>query len=538
MPVDTLRVPGHSKIVPDRLETDTLGMPFAVVSVAGGIGRDTYGLRWADSAWVETWKLGYGVGLIPRADAPRGRYPLLWKAVDEIGGTGATGYTRLVMNEAFVHSIAPTDTIGSVLVGHWVYSGAVSRSRRWAVVDDLIFNTYRGLRMFYSDAPRVWTELRLNVVGNRGVAAAALDDTSALVVWALDVAPYGLRWGTLRGQSWVPRDSALSTHINSAGPELRRRPSGGFWLGWTHGEDEVLITTYREGAWAQPETIRCAYRSSDRHRSQPPDLSHDPGEYPVVAWFADNARTGAQTICVCVPTDSGFGVAEELEGPFNSVGPTVARDRNGDVWVVWSLDRVNEGMLWTHTYTTVTATTPVVTIPGRSRRVDWSLTAPAPGSWWAVLRARGSGPFEEVARVRAGPGLELSWTDTAPPEGPLRYKVRRESVDLRYRLDTAEALWPDPDRQPLRFAAVPAPFQDGMRVELVGAAAGTIELVLYDLQGRQVFHQQRLVSGTGQDTLTLDLSAGSTRPRPGIYFLIARDSAGHTAAPARLVLLR
>jgi hypothetical protein len=294
----------------------------------------------------------------------------------------------------------------------------------------------------------------------------------------------------------------------------------------------------RDGAWATPESIRCAYRLQDEHRSQPPDLSRDSGEYPAVAWFAENARTRALTICVCIPTDSGFGMAEELDGPQNSVGPTVARDRNGDAWVAWSLDRVNEGMVWTHTYTTVMAATPQVTVLGRARRIDWSLTSPAPRSWWAVMRARGSGPFEEVARVRAGAGLELTWTDTLPPEGPLRYTIRRECVDRRYEWLSDEAVWAAPNRGALHFSPVPSPFQDGMSIELVGARAGELELSFYDLHGRRVFERRSQASGTGQDTIRLDFRNTASALPAGVYFLRAHDAAGQVSGVAKLVLIR
>jgi hypothetical protein len=154
-----------------------------------------------------------------------------------------------------------------------------------------------------------------------------------------------------------------------------------------------------------------------------------------------------------------------------------------------------------------------------------------------VWRARGTGTFEQVAEVRATSLTELAWTDTAPPEGPLRYKVRRESVDIRYRLDTEEATWADAPPQALRFTGVPAPFTDGMHLDLVGAGAGTIELFVYDLQGREVHREQRVASGAGQDTFELRLT-GSPRPSAGVYFLIARDSAGRATPPARLIVLR
>lgn len=216
--------------------------------------------------------------------------------------------------------------------------------------------------------------------------------------------------------------------------------------------------------------------------------------------------------------------------------PTVARDRNGDAWLAWRL-RNAEQVRFTHTYVSSVASRPLAAVFGRERIVSWTLSEPAPESRWTVWRAAAAGSFEQVGDVRAGSVTELAWTDTAPPEGPLRYKVRRESVDIRYRLDTEVATWTRPEPQALRFAAVPAPFSDGMHLDLLGAAAGPIELLVYDLQGREVHREQRVASGVGQDTLELRLGM-SPRPSAGVYFLIARDSTDRVTPPARLILLR
>src|SRR5437867_1859309 len=85
MPVDTLRVPGHTWIAPDRLDTDGSGNPILFASIRGGTGRDTYGMRWADTDWITSWRLGYGVNFVRRVAAPPGRFPLIWEGILEPG---------------------------------------------------------------------------------------------------------------------------------------------------------------------------------------------------------------------------------------------------------------------------------------------------------------------------------------------------------------------------------------------------------------------------------------------------------------------
>jgi hypothetical protein len=169
-------------------------------------------------------------------------------------------------------------------------------------------------------------------------------------------------------------------------------------------------------------------------------MSRDEGEYPIVAWTAQ--RDGRTAICVCVPPDSGFTTAEELTFAPDGLLPSVARDRNGDAWIAWW--KFFDGIFWAHTY--VTATAHSVTVQGTpaARTVSWTLSEPAPETWWAVLRAPSGGDFVEVARVRATPDLDMSWTDASAASGLLRYRVRRESVDKRYEWLSDEVVWDGP----------------------------------------------------------------------------------------------
>jgi hypothetical protein len=199
----------------------------------------------------------------------------------------------------------------------------------------------------------------------------------------------------------------------------------------------MAYSIYRDGIWSEPESLSCAYRRPFGHYTKSNDLSRDAGEFPVVAWSADDARTMVQTVCVCVPTDSGFTIADELEGSESGVLPVVTRDRNGDVWVAWSVFREATGMRWTHTYTTATTNTPEVVDERIKHVLKWRLSEPAPETWWAVLRSRDGGRYEEAARVRANASRDMEWIDSTRVSGVLRYKIRRESVDARY-------LWESP----------------------------------------------------------------------------------------------
>jgi hypothetical protein len=170
--------------------------------------------------------------------------------------------------------------------------------------------------------------------------------------------------------------------------------------------------------------------------------------------------------------------------------------------------------------------------------VTWRLSEPAPGSWWKVLRATGGGGFAEVARVRADPGVEQAWSDTSPPGGTLRYRLRRESVDRRYEWVSGEARWPAKARGPRVLLATGNPAAERVGFEVLDAAAGALEVALHDVQGRMMWRRRVDSSGTGRDAFTIEAAAAGARLRSGIYFLRARDAEGHPSATTRIVIMR
>jgi len=201
-------------------------------------------------------------------------------------------------------------------------------------------------------------------------------------------------------------------------------------------------------------------------------------------------------------------------------------------WDFWT------GMFWIHTYNRATAENVRIEGHGRNRRIAWTLSEPAPETWWAVLRARGREDFEPVARVRAGPGLDMSWTDTSPPAGLLRYKIRRESVDRRYEWESPVVRTPERSKTLVLRAPSPWPVAREGALQLFNASDGPLELRLYDLQGRMVLRESGVATGSGEDVVRFDLAQAPVPISNGIYFAVVRDSEGKANEGIKLVVLR
>ena len=85
---------------------------------------------------------------------------------------------------------------------------------------------------------------------------------------------------------------------------------------------------------------------------------------------------------------------------------------------------------------------------------------------------------------------------------------------------------------------MPSPLSAADEIELSGAAAGPLEILLYDLQGRTLLRQHLDASGSGIDRFRIDPSATSSRLSSGVYFLRARDASGSVSEPSKVVYLR
>jgi len=533
IPVAQYKAPGHTfAAIPGRMDTDSTGTPLIFADVGGGIGRDMLVLRWADTTWGVVAALGNGTKLVRAVMSPPGTHYLAWTGLDFIETP-----TKISSSLLFAQYVDGRITVPDTVAQVWLYvltcSGAASPRRRWVAVSDL-----DDMRLFYSDRGRSWTEVPIEGSGIDGAAVTSVDDTTALVVWLGGILEPG-RAALVHGSVVEDIDSPPFNALGAlAGPmAFRRRPSGGQWMTWPTDDGSVGIATFKDGQWSAPESLKCAYRLNDGYYSKSTaQMSNDEAERPVVAWSSDSARNLIQTICVCVPTDSGYPVAENLENSSFGGAPVVARDKNGDVWVAW-WTMVDGWLYWLHSQTTAMASKPEVTAIGPGRQVGWMLSQPAPGSWWAVLRARNDGPFEEAARVEAGRGLEMSWTDSSPPAGVLRYRIRRECLDTRYQWMSEVGLWPPKSGRAFKLAhAAGATMMDG-RLELTGADAGSFHVAVYDVQGRLVIEQDSRATGTGRDSVQLDFQDTKSLPN-GIYFAAVRDASGRTTNPLKLVILR
>src|SRR5438132_576465 len=277
-PIDHFVVLGHTRVLPDRLEVDSDGNPILFAAIRGGIGGDTYGFHWADTTWAVSWELGYGVAFNKPVAALPGRWPMIWT------GSTATIYNTvpLVMTEAFQDHVGVPDTITWQSAGIWAYSGAITSSHRWAATADYSLSGER-FRVFKSEGNTHWRQmLQLENEGDNGVAVTSLDDTTALVAWTHMRPPFGIRWGRLEGDRWIPGDDQASYGQIDMAPQFRRKPSGGAWLAWSTDDSFVCISSFANGSWSVPDTLRCAYRAPDGYYSKDIVLSPDSAEYPVV----------------------------------------------------------------------------------------------------------------------------------------------------------------------------------------------------------------------------------------------------------------
>jgi hypothetical protein len=304
---------------------------------------------------------------------------------------------------------------------------------------------------------------------------------------------------------------------------------------------KLFVASNRTGSWVVEDSTWDARPPSETSSPAWLDVSRDDDERPIIAWGDFGYYFTYRDVgCAAFPNETGWDLADEIPGSEQIyTTPRVVRDLNGDGWFSWN--RLRQAGLWyTHTYVKATVGLPKVSGRATGRTVSWTISEPAPKSWWAVLRAEGNGPFEPIARVQAGNGMQMTYTDaTSSATSRLRYAIRRESVDRRYEWTGGETLWWAEGRAiTVRFPGG-NPVSNGIvQMAISGAVQGGMDVRIYDLAGREVWRTWRTAGGTGEDSLTLRLADAPAPLRPGLYLLRVTDDSGVSAPAAKIVVLR
>lgn len=521
-----------------------LGMPLFVddssgsLSVAVDAGWDTATVdrralfTWRDSAWVLVNAGIHSSASIALAAVGAGRRrPLAW--LTPSGGADLRPW--LAIAEYVAVGPASGDSVFKTSSQSTEWGAAFSARRRWAVRSEqrqpeLEFH----VRVFYSDTIRSWHEVERLGVDEDHCTIAPLGDTTAMAVYA---GASGLQYSILDGVRWSETGNIDPRPFNAAHPRLRLRASGGLWLFWA-ARDWLHMSTYRNGAWERGDSLQYIPTSGETYSPSWLDAEHDTTEYPAIGWTNSGyGYTYREATAIALSTGHGW---ESEEVPSSDecgwFAPTLTHDRNDDLWLMWR--RAREGTnRWIHTYCSATAGVPIVSAHGFGTRLIWALSSRAPRSRWTIERALGDAPFDSIGTVRADEDSVLTFDDSSAVAGERwRYRVRRECLDVRYLWWSDIASYWRPDTREAIRLSVTNPSSARCALQLDGAS-GALDLRLYDLQGRLAHRQQFAASGTGDDSITLDLGATGARSS-GIYFLRVTDSTGRASRTARVVVVR
>lgn len=191
-------IPGHTRLLPDFMLTGRDGRPFVFAKATGGIGYDAARLDWTGSLWTERWRLGTGTDYLKPMFGPDQRLGLVWTSHEfEIKGLGSRHW--VLTAEDFGTSVAAPETVGHMPSHAFTYGGTMSARRRWAAFPGRPLLNDRTVTLQYSDTVGIWRNIPVPGAVDGGVNMAAIDDTTALLAWAEDQYPGGIRWGVVRG---------------------------------------------------------------------------------------------------------------------------------------------------------------------------------------------------------------------------------------------------------------------------------------------------------------------------------------------------
>lgn len=505
-----------------------------------GPGKFPTGFEWADSSWRTRWRHQHDSFGLYDAPAPLGDEFFLWKSQINWEWYQYHPWDYMLASRVEGDSLAPPDTVARVDRASYHYAAAASSTSRWAAIWDWSWDRFMHyFRFFSSDSVSGgWIESETVIPDKRdsyGIAMTAVSDSVAMVAVATDAQ---VHWGHLKSGVWT-YGGVWSVPLIDQILSPFRPVEDDFWIMWGASDRKVVVNRVtRDGQKVEVDSVDAHYPPTTYQNTKNTALTQDlQRPRPLVCWMAygDN---GVEYLYVAWPNDSGWDVAEQVPGSATGGGQVIARDENGDAWLAW-WNYVVGGILWTHTYVTATCDTPVVGERQAKPLVSWNLSEAVPESRWSVWRSSGGADFDSIGVVTAARDTAMSFADsTAPSDAPLRYRIRRESKDVRHRWLSAEAEWLP--RGPQLAVALRGrnPIQSSLDLEIFGAGAGEMRAELYDLQGRLVTTSRAAALGSGRDPLHVDFTNTPVAIRSGVYILRVRASDGRLSRGVKLAVIR
>jgi hypothetical protein len=463
---------------------------------------------------------------------------LVWRETSMLT-PGDVFHWRLMTAEVQRGEVTPSESVGVIGINGFcdVQSGTQRGRRRWIASSDYSPEGGEQVSLFCKVEGRGWRPLPVPLASRNSIGGCpdvvALSDSSALAVY--NAGQY-LDWGVISDTGWVRPPEHLQSDYTLDALHLRPNQDGSVWLRYGKNDTITFMRRFRNMAWSSEDTLRWAFPTSDEHITIVGPMSLDDRPLPVLTGAAYSVRDGVVSAYVNVPADNGYGRFQRIPDSEEALNVSaVTRDENGDVWLAWW--KYYDGLFWVHTYTRATSSTPSLHESDGRPFVTWTLSEPAPGSMWSVLRSANGGPESPVARLTATDGTNLAWTDhDLRADASARYRLRRECRDVRYQwISQASAEWLP--RTPMLGLTVRSanPASGIFSAEVTGANAGRLTLASYDLQGRQVARSVGSAAGTGRDVI--QISFGAEVPS-GLYFLRAESERGVKSAVERVVLVR
>lgn len=453
-----LSLPGWDFVSTPHFLVDSTGVPrlhaVAARSTGSSLTTEVFGLRWTGQDWTPAQQLGHqlsDLGFV--AQPPRSNLVLSWDLRPIPGASDAVRYLILGdLDGPSADSVAIINTVSQ-------RAAAVSEAHRWVIVNNA------GTLELHTRPNAPNTKWRTFIVtGGPGlVTITCVTDSIALFAWST-------KGGTIRWGIAYPDTFEIGGTLSpfAEGPGAWTSRDGRVWLGWGEYGDQVKLSEFRQGVWTSPLSLSCDLVTPEPRSSLGASLGGFDGSFPIVASVVSS--TSGYRSCVSVPSPPTYLLADELPGsPYKS---TVTSDRNGDVWLA-SAPGPGQTTVWAHTYCKATIMSTAIQGNTEAREVRWTISEPAPGSWWAVERARPQGDFDEVARVQAAASTQASWTDTSVAYEPLRYRIRRENIDERYVVFGDPVLWDYPTAAEVSVSSV-AVEGGSVRLEWFGVGAGNL----------------------------------------------------------------
>ncbi|MFI5221712.1 MAG: T9SS type A sorting domain-containing protein, partial [Bacteroidia bacterium] len=321
-------------------------------------------------------------------------------------------------------------------------------------------------------------------------------------------------------------------------------------IGYAVGSSGIIYKTY-PGAIAPPTTASSSlYTSSITNTSMTVNWTSGNGTRRMVIARASSSSMSDPTNGTSYTANSIYGSGYTVgtgnyvvyDGTGNSCSITGLALNTTYFFRVYEYNGTGTSTIYyTGAYGSIGAMTlPVklteftATILGENKvQLNWSTSSEINNNYFSIERSQDNEHYESIGTVKGNGNsnitINYNFNDETPLTGTSYYRLKQVDLDGKFSLSEVKVVSTNKSRSSV--AIYPNPTNGILNIEIESAEQKNISINLYDVNGRNILNEKRIVI-SGKQTFQFN---SSTIPS-GIYFLNVSDKSGSSIGKQKIVI--